>query len=275
MRTTSFPATRRRAEPVGRSTDLAVLRGCRRKPGRPGCSGTCRQHPDCRLRSIKELHYFDMLEPRTAKRAQRRMLTDADRGAAGRSTPAARRHVELRDAEEWLRRDRAERRGSRRLFRIPSARQRRAPAGRRHHARLRAAARGAPCPDGGTAGGRALSLPAARPRVAAVVAGKDAGAAACRQGCGRHAARGAPHHVAPDRQDRRRRQGPRAIMRGAIGRLRAVVPAIAPLDPVDRRSCSARGWLALLHRFLGIREVPGNFDRNVHEGVPLVSDRRR
>ena len=61
------------------------------------------QHPECHLRSIKELHYFDMMELGTQRRFRTRLrerialLKSAV--AAGDARPA--QHRQLRDALEW------------------------------------------------------------------------------------------------------------------------------------------------------------------------------
>ncbi len=223
------------------------------------------QHPDCWLRSIKELHYFDMLERHSEIRA-RRMLTE--RIAALRTETRSSAAVELRDSEEWLR--------------VISRNGADLDA---YSAYLRQGNDGRPLVADITPA-YAL-LPVARLAQMAALPGEARFLYLLRDPVSRlwsQARMLARRRIAKGATDLQRaahRIMSRLIDRidggekdredyaGAIGRLRAVVPASRLLIQLTDDLLSARG-LALLHRFLGIREVPGNFDRNVHEGVPLV-----
>lgn len=62
------------------------------------------RHPDCHLRSIKELHYFDMLESgnyaRHREREARRLAELREEQASGKPMTAFRARM-LRDTEDW------------------------------------------------------------------------------------------------------------------------------------------------------------------------------
>lgn len=223
------------------------------------------QHPDCWLRSIKELHYFDMLERRTEARA-RRMLTE--RIATLRAETRPRAAVELRDAEDWMRvisRSVAD-------FDAYAAYLRQGNDGRPLVADITPAY--ALLPEARLAAMAALQddtrfLYLLRDPVSRLWS-------QARMLARRRVAKGAAdmqraaHRIMErliDRIDDGEKD--REDYAGAIGRLRAVVPAARLMIQLTDDLLSVRG-LALLHRFLGIREVPGNFDRNVHEGAPLV-----
>lgn len=236
------------------------------------------RHPDCHLRSIKELHYFDMLE--TGKFARSRLghekriaaieadlAVDEVLGDAGKAKGPLRR--QLRDARDWLgviaqktagfeayRRYLAEGRGERRLVAditpayalLPVARLRQmAETGedvrvvyllRDPLARLWSQAR----------------MMAARQ----VGAGVDlAGRAVAVME--RLVARIVAGHT--DRED----------YRGTVGRLRQVFDPSRLLVELQDRLMTVPG-IERLCAFLGISVVPADFSRRVHEGAALTLD---
>jgi hypothetical protein len=217
------------------------------------------------MRSIKELHYFDMIERKTEARA-RRILTE--RTAALRTETGPRAAVELRDAEDWMRvisRSGAD-------LDAYSAYLRQGNDGRPLVADITPAY--ALLPEARLA--QMAALPE-DPRFLYLLRDPVSRLwSQARMLARRRVAKGAAdmqraaHRIMSrliDRIDAGEKD--REDYAGAIGRLRAVVPAARLLIQLTDDLLSARG-LALLHRFLGIREVPGNFDRNVHEGAPLV-----
>lgn len=226
------------------------------------------QHPDCHLRSIKELHYFDMIEHGTYRRFRTRLrervalLKSAI--AAGDARPAQRR--QLHDALAWKDVIGAETvnpaaylgylcegRGTKPLVAditpayalLPEARLQqmaalapqtrflyllRDPVSRLwSQARMLAARRSGGQGDFGALAAQML----------------DGMLEAIRNGL-------------PDRED----------YIGAITRLRNAIAPDRLLIQLQDEMMSVPG-LSRLHGFLGIVDVPGDFDRRVHEGAPL------
>ena len=227
------------------------------------------QHPDCHLRSIKELHYFDMLEAGTRRRAlnrlRERILLLKSSIADGDTRPTLQR--QLRDAEAW--RDLIARpeadipgyvayltdgRGARPVVAditpayalLPEARlaqmQSAAPRTRFLYllrdpvSRLWSQARM-------LATRRADDMAEFPARAARMLEGM---LDAIRRGL-------------PDRED----------YIGAITRLRSAIAPERLMILLQDEMMSAPG-LTRLHGFLGIADKPGDFDRRVHEGTPLA-----
>ena len=227
------------------------------------------QHPDCHLRSIKELHYFDMIEAgsqrRMTKRLRERILLLKSAIADGDTRPTLQR--QLRDAEAWL--DLIARpeadipayvayltagRGERSVVAditpayalLPEARlkqmQDAAPRTRFLYllrdpvSRLWSQARM-------LATRRADDMADFPARAAQML---DGMLDAIRRGL-------------PDRED----------YVGAITRLRAAIAPDRLMILLQDEMMSAPG-LSRLHGFLGIADRPGDFDRRVHEGTPLA-----
>lgn len=227
------------------------------------------QHPDCHLRSIKELHYFDMLEAgsqrRMTKRLRERILLLKSSIADGDTRPTLKR--QLRDAEAWLdliSRPEAdipayvsyltEGRGERPVVAditpayalLPEARlsqmQDAAPRTRFLYllrdpvSRLWSQARM-------LATRRADDMAAFPARAAQMLEGM---LESIRNGL-------------PDRED----------YIGAITRLKAAVRPERLMLLLQDEMMTAPG-LSRLHAFLGIADREGDFDRRVHEGTPLA-----
>jgi len=225
------------------------------------------QHPDCHLRSIKELHYFDMIETgsqkRFVKRIRERIAALKSAVADGDTRPAVQR--QLRDALAW--RDvisgpedvpaymayLADGRGAKPVVADITPAYALLP-----EARLAQM-------QGAAAETRFLYLlrdPVSRlwsqARMLATrrVDGQDFAARA------RAALDGmldAIRNGLPDRED----------YIGAITRLRAAIRPERLMILMQDDMMTAPG-LSRLHAFLGIAEKAGDFDRRVHEGTPLA-----
>ncbi len=230
------------------------------------------RHPECHLRSIKELHYFDMLESgnyaRHRDREARRLAALRDEAASGAPMGPFRARM-LRDTEEWCsvighegenldayRTYLAGERGVRHLVGditpayalLPVARlaQMARMAGdvrfvyllRDPVSRLWSQARM-------VAYRKARSLAEFPARAAEVMGAMIDGV---REG-------------RTDRED----------YIGAIGRLRESVAASRLFVQLQDEMMSLPG-LARLCGFLGIAAVPADFDKRVHEGTPLALD---
>jgi hypothetical protein len=227
------------------------------------------QHPDCHMRTIKELHYFDMLEHGTQRRFRTRLrerialLKSAI--AAGDARPAQQR--QLRDAVAWKDVIGAEGinltgymgylcegRGGKPLVAditpayalLPEARLQQmaaiAPQTRFLYllrdpvSRLWSQAR------------MLASRRSVEPSDFAALASQmlEGMLEAIRNGL-------------PDRED----------YIGAVTRLRNAIAPDRLMIQLQDEMMSPPG-LSRLHRFLGIADVPGEFDRRVHEGTPLA-----
>lgn len=230
------------------------------------------RHPECHLRSIKELHYFDMLESgnyaRHRDREARRLAALRAEAASGQPLGAFRARM-LRDTEDWCsvigqdgenldayRAYLAEGRGARHLVGditpayalLPVARlaQMARMAGdvrfvyllRDPVSRLWSQARM-------VAYRKARSLAEFPARAAEVMGAMIDGV---REG-------------RTDRED----------YIGAIGRLREAVAASRLFVQLQDEMMGVPG-LARLCGFLGIAAVPADFDKRVHEGTPLALD---
>lgn len=225
------------------------------------------QHPDCHLRSIKELHYFDMIETgsqkRFLKRLRERIAALKDALAAGDTRPTVQR--QLRDALAW--KD------------VISA-----PEDLPAYMAYLADGRGAKPVVADITPAYAL-LPEARLVQMQAVAGdtrflyllrdpvsrlwSQARMLATRkQGDEEFAPRAraalegmleAIRNGLPDRED----------YIGAITRLRAAIRPERLLILLQDEMMTAPG-LSRLHAFLGIADKAGDFDRRVHEGTPLA-----
>lgn len=228
------------------------------------------QHPECHLRSIKELHYFDMIhdgsQKRFLKRLRERIALLKAAIAGGDTRPTLQR--QLRDAQAWkdviAQADGADHsaylayladgRGSRPLVAditpayalLPQDQlaqmQAAAPTSRFVYllrdpvSRLWSQARMLATRRGGDMDG----FPA---RAAQML---DGMLEAIRNGL-------------PDRED----------YVGAITRLRAVIAPERLMIMLQDDMMTASG-LSRLHAFLGIADKAGDFDRRVHEGTPLA-----
>lgn len=230
------------------------------------------RHPECHLRSIKELHYFDMIESgnyaRHRERETRRLEALQAEQASGLPMAPLRRRM-LRDAEDWAsvigregedldayRAYLADGRGDRRLVGditpayalLPVARLSRMAAMaqdvrfvyllRDPVSRLWSQARM-------VASRKMRSLADFPARAAQVM---DEMIDAIRNG-------------QTDRED----------YIGAITRLRAAVSPSRLLVQLQDEMMGVPG-LARLCGFLGIQPVPADFDKRVHEGTPLALD---
>ncbi len=231
------------------------------------------RHPDCSLRTIKELHYFDMIQDGSQTRARKRM---GERIAALRAlpeavTPDGRRRMErqLRDAEDWLRV-------------IDSDHEDVAA----YHGYLTKGLCGRSLVADITPAYALLTEPALS-RIAAVsedvrfvyllrdpvsrlwsqarmvarrnVPGVGELQAAATQAMARLLDRIASGHK--DRED----------FAGTVGRLVSAVAPSRRIVMLMDEMMSDQG-LARLQGFLGIRQVPGDFHRPVHPGVPVALD---
>lgn len=227
------------------------------------------QHPECHLRSIKELHYFDMIETGSQKRYLRQQRERIARLRAavadGDDRPATQR--QLRDAMDWKSVIAAD------------------PADEAAYLAYLKAGRGARdlvaditpayalLPEGRLSQMQALSSrsrfvyllrdPVSRlwsqarmlaTRRTADLADFPARAAEMLEGMLVAIQRGIP-----DRED----------YVGAITRLRAAIAPERLLILLQDDLMSSPG-LSRLHGFLGISDRPGDFDRRIHEGTPLA-----
>lgn len=229
------------------------------------------QHPDCHLRTIKELHYFDMLERRTQpyyrRRLRARILALKDAIADGDTRPLVGR--QLRDALAWKAVIEAGEgdagiaaylayldhgRGDRRLVADITPSYALLP-----EARLRQMA-------GLGAATRFLYLlrdPVSRlwsqARMLASRRAADMAEFPSRAVAAMEAMLDAILRGLPDRED----------YIGAIGRLRAAIAPDRLLLLLQDEMMTVPG-LARLHGFLGLSDMDGNFDKRVHEGTPLA-----
>ena len=226
------------------------------------------QHPDCHLRSIKELHYFDMIEKGNQRRFVRQMRERVLRLRAaiaeGDARPTLQR--QLRDAEAWLAVIAApEKDVSAYLAYLTDGR-----GGRPVVADITPAYALLPEPrlaemQSVGPGTRFLYLlrdPVSRlwsqARMIATRSGVALSEFPERAAAALDAMLAAIRNGLPDRED----------YIGAITRLRAVIGPDRLMIMLQDEMMSSPG-LSRLHGFLGIADRPGDFDRRVHEGTPL------
>lgn len=227
------------------------------------------RHPDCHLRSIKELHYFDMIQNGSQRRFLRqlreRILRLKASIADGDARPGLQR--QLRDAEAWAtvisapEADLAayvayltDGRGSRHMVADITPAYALLPEPRL--AQMQAA------------GSRTRFLYLLRDPVARLWS--QARMLATRSGVAMADFPARAAEVLDGMLDTIRRGLPdREDYIGAVTRLRAVIAPDRLMIMLQDEMMSTAG-LSRLHGFLGIAEQPGDFDRRVHEGTPLA-----